>query len=192
MTKEDPTSDELIANVDGCQEAGGDQPPEREPQQATPEPEEEIAKYRESALRAHADLDNFRKRATREKEESIRYANASLLEKLLPMLDNFDLGLEAARSAGGSGALISGFEMVRRQLDEFLRTAGVEPILAEGSEFDPNWHEAMAMQPSSDIPEGVVIKQLRPGYKLRDRLLRPSGVIVSKGSASAGNARLSE
>lgn len=141
----------------------------------------EAAKFKDLALRARADLDNFRKRAAREKEESIRYANVSLIEKLLPVLDSFDLGLEAARSAVGSEAIVDGFEMVRRQLGDFLRESGVEIVDASDQTFDPNFHEAMGSEASDDVPEGTVIRQLRCGYKLRDRLLRPSGVVVSKG-----------
>jgi molecular chaperone GrpE len=144
-------------------------------------PGDEAAKYRELAMRAAADLDNFRKRTAREKADALRHANAALLTKLLPLIDNFDLGLEAARGAEGGTALVSGFEMVRHQLGDFLRDAGVEEIEAEGAAFDPNLHEALAGRTDGEVPEGVVLKQLRRGYRLGDRLLRPAGVVVSKG-----------
>jgi len=148
-----------------------------------PDPAEEAIKFRDIALRAQAELENFRKRMAREREESVRYANASLVERLLPILDSFDLGLEAAKGADGAAAVVSGFEMVRKQLDEFLSNSGVEKIDAVGQDFDPNIHDAMGSEESTEVPEGKIIRQLRAGYKLRDRLLRPASVFVSKGSA---------
>lgn len=141
----------------------------------------ELEQFRDLALRARADLENFRKRVAREKEDLARYANSSLLEKLLPVIDNFDLGLDAARATEAARPVVSGFEMVRRQLDEFLREQGVEPVAAEGQVFDPNLHDAMGNEPSAEIPEGAVTRQVRRGYKLRDRLLRPASVFVSSG-----------
>jgi molecular chaperone GrpE len=143
-------------------------------------PVEELEKYKDAALRARADLDNYRKRVAREKEEAIRYANNSLIEKLLPILDNFELGLEAARNASDAG-IVQGLEMVRKQLEDFLRENGVEIVSAAGDEFDPNLHEAVAHEPHSEVADGVVIRQLRRGFKLKDRLIRPASVVVSKG-----------
>ena len=93
---------------------------------------EELEKYKDAALRARADLDNYRKRVAREKEEAIRYANNSLIEKLLPILDNFELGLDAARNASDAAGIIQGLEMVRKQLEDFLRENGVEVVNAVG------------------------------------------------------------
>lgn len=146
----------------------------------------EVVRYKDLALRAQADFDNFRKRAAREKEEAIRYANNSLLERLLPILDNFELGLQAARQAAGGkdeSAILNGMSMVSKQLDDFLRDAGVTPIDATGEKFDPNLHEALGQEPSTEVPEGHVVRQLRRGYKLKDRLLRAANVFVSKGAA---------
>jgi molecular chaperone GrpE len=141
----------------------------------------ELEKYRDMALRSRAELDNYRKRVAREKEDAIRYANLSLLERILPVVDNFDLGLQAARSAEDAAAVVSGLDMVRKQLADFLRDQGVDTIDAEGKPFDPNLHEAMGSEASADVPEGSVVRQLRKGYKLKDRLLRPASVFVSSG-----------
>jgi len=141
----------------------------------------ELEKYRDLALRSRAELDNYRKRVAREKEDAIRYANLSLLERILPVVDNFDLGLQAARSAEDAAAVVSGLDMVRKQLADFLRDQGVDTIDAEGQPFDPNLHEAMGSEASSEVPEGSVVRQLRKGYKLKDRLLRPASVFVSNG-----------
>lgn len=155
-----------------------------------PSPEEEMTllknqaeQYRDQALRTAADLENYRKRMAREKEEIVRYANRSLLEKLLPILDNFELGLEAARTSADekAGEIVQGFTMVQRQLTDFLKENGVQSIDAEGAVFDPTLHEALGQEAHELLPEGNVIKQLRRGYRLAERLLRPASVIVSKG-----------
>lgn len=150
---------------------------------AVEDPAAEAAKYKDLYLRALADYDNSRKRAAREKDEAIKYANAALLEKLLPVLDNFELGLEAAKSATDAAAIAQGMAMVQKQLADFLLAHGVETIPAEGEAFDPAKHEAVAHEPHAEVPEGHVVRQLRRGYKLRDRLLRASTVTVSKGPA---------
>jgi molecular chaperone GrpE len=160
-------------------------PPEaadNEEQIASPEAlTAELEKYKDAALRARADLDNYRKRVVREKEDAIRYANNSLLESLLPILDNFELGLEAARNTPDAAGIIQGLQMVRKQLEDFLSDHGVEVVNAEGMPFDPNLHDAVAHEPNSSAKEGTVVRQLRKGFKLKDRLIRPATVIVSKG-----------
>lgn len=147
------------------------------------DPASEVEKFRDAALRARADLDNYRKRVAREKEDAIRYANASLLESLLPVLDNFELGLLAARNAPEAAGIVQGLEMVRKQLEDFLRDQGMEVVDATGAEFDPTVHDAVAQEASDDVPEGKIVRQMRKGYKLKERLLRPASVVVSKGPA---------
>lgn len=142
---------------------------------------EEVAKYRDMALRAHAELDNYRKRVAREKEESIRYANSNLLESLLPVLDNFQLGLDAAKTATDTKGILFGMEMVRKQMEDFLKDHGVEVLDATGQEFDPNLHDAVGHEASDEVEENKVLRQVRRGFKLKDRLIRPATVIVSKG-----------
>src|SRR5271165_7636851 len=142
----------------------------------------ELSKYKDVALRSVADLDNYRKRMAREKDDAIRYANTSFLERLIPILDNFDLGLQAAKGGGSQSAVIDGMTMVFKQLQEFLASCGVETIDATGEHFDPNLHEALAQEENAQVEEGVVIRQLRKGYKLKDRLIRPANVVVSKGA----------
>jgi molecular chaperone GrpE len=156
-----------------------------DPAPGAPEPnlQAEVERYRDQALRAAADLENYRKRMVREKEEAIRFANAGLLEKFLPILDNFELGLEAARgdaAAQGSKGIVDGFAMVHRQLGDFLVSSGLQPIDAVGQPFDPKFHEALGHETDAAHAEGVVLRQLRRGYRLADRLIRPSSVIVNK------------
>jgi len=141
----------------------------------------DLDRFRDLALRSQADFDNFKKRAAREKEDAIKYANSSLLERLVAILDNFELGLAAAKGEGESSPIYAGMSMVRKQLNDFLAENGLQPIDAEGQQFDPNLHEAIAHEPSDTVPEGKVVRQMRRGYKLKDRLLRPSTVVVSSG-----------
>jgi molecular chaperone GrpE len=140
------------------------------------------AEHWDRLLRTTADFDNFRKRAAREKQEAIKYANESLIEKLMPVLDSFDAALHATKTDDGemTRALQQGVEMVFQQFKQVLTDAGLEEVNAAGAVFDPNLHEAISLQESADVPDGNVLLQLRKGYKLRDRLLRPASVIVAK------------
>lgn len=140
----------------------------------------------ERLLRTTADFDNFKKRAAREKQEAIKFANESLIQRLLPILDTFDMALAAAQNAQGDAgqSLQTGVNMVLQQLKNVLAESGLEEIDAAGKPFDPNLHEAVSQRETTDAPEGQVIQQLRKGYKLRDRLLRPAGVVVAKQPAA--------
>jgi molecular chaperone GrpE len=142
----------------------------------------DLDRFRDLALRSQADFENYKKRSAREKEEAIKYANSSLLEKLIAIVDNFELGLEAARAEGEKSPVFSGMSMVLKQLMDFLTENGLQPIDATGQKFDPNLHEAIAHESSNEFPEGVVVRQTRRGYRMKDRLLRPSSVVVSSGS----------
>jgi molecular chaperone GrpE len=141
----------------------------------------DLDRFRDLALRSQADFENYKKRSAREKEDAIKYANASLLERLVTIVDNFKLGLEAARGESEQSPIYSGMTLVLKQLNDFLAENGLQAIEAEGKKFDPNLHEAIAHEPSEQFPEGTVIRQTRRGYRFKDRLLRPSSVVVSSG-----------
>ena len=153
--------------------------------QATPELdpweqiEAEVAKWKELSLRTAAEMDNLRKRTAREREDAVRYANQRLLEELLPVIDNFEMGMQAAAQDTTSMIYI-GMDMVRKQLNEFLSNQGVTEISTEG-QFDPNLHDAVS-QEASEQPEGSILRTTRRGFRLRDRLLRPASVVVSANS----------
>jgi molecular chaperone GrpE len=159
-------------------------PPEENNDDPTAGLQADLDRFRDLALRSQADFDNFKKRAAREKEEAIKYANSSLLERLITIVDNFELGLSAAKGEGVQSPIYSGMNMVLKQLTDFLADNGLQPIDAEGQNFDPNLHEAIAHEASESVPEGVVLRQMRRGYRLKDRLLRPSSVVVSSGKSS--------
>jgi len=136
----------------------------------------------ERLLRVTADFDNFRKRAARERQESLRFANEALLEKLIPVMDNFDMALAAAQSAPGevTQSLQTGINMIYQRFKQALTDSGLEEIDASGKLFDPNLHEAVSQRDEADVPEGQVVQQLRKGYKLRERLVRPASVIIAR------------
>jgi molecular chaperone GrpE len=141
----------------------------------------EAAKWKDIALRSQAELDNFRKRVARDREDDSKRVRAGLLEDLLPVVDNFEMGMIEVRKADPKSPIVIGMEMIERQLRDFLAGAGVEVVAAEGAKFDPHIHEAVGQEASAEIAEGLVIRQMRKGYKLRDRLLRAAMVVVSKG-----------
>src|SRR5438552_2861801 len=151
-----------------------------EAEDATASLQADLDRFRDLALRSQADFENYKKRAAREKEEAIKYANGSLLEKLVAIVDNFELGLEAAKGEGEQSPVYSGMTLVLKQLNDVVSENGFQPIEAEGKKFDPNLHEAIAHEPS-EFPEETVIRQTRRGYRFKDRLLRPARVIVSSG-----------
>lgn len=140
-------------------------------------------------LRLAADFDNFKKRAARERQDAIKFANAGLLEKLLPVMDHFEMALAAmAQPPNGDAAslqsLQAGINMVYQQLRNLLQEAGLEEIDAVGKPFDPTLHEAVAQEATNNAPEGQVVRQLRKGYRLKERLLRPASVVVAVPPAS--------
>jgi molecular chaperone GrpE len=131
-------------------------------------------------VRLTADFDNYKKRAARERQEAISFANENLLSRLVPVLDAFEMALAAASNDAAAKSLQAGVLMISNQLKSVLAEAGLEEIEAGGKPFDPNLHEAVTQQESTEVPEGQVIRQIRKGYKFRNRLLRPAGVVVAK------------
>ncbi|MFN4943601.1 MAG: nucleotide exchange factor GrpE [Akkermansiaceae bacterium] len=172
-----PTQD-----IPDSEEPAQDSPVSSTETQATPDLdpweqlEADVAKWKELSLRTAAEMDNLRKRTAREREDAVRYANQRLLEDLLPVIDNFEMGMHAAAQDTTSMIYI-GMDMVRKQLNEFLSSQGVTEIATDG-QFDPNLHDAVS-QEASEQPEGTIIRTSRRGFKLRDRLLRPASVVVS-------------
>ena len=150
------------------------------------EAQEAIAELNERIVRLTADFDNFRKRAQREKDEARQFANQGLLEKLLPVLDNFEMALTAVKDADPS--VRDGVQMILDQLLGVLKESGVEPVDAMGQPFDPNLHEALSQEETTEVEEGTVVQQVQRGYKLNDRLVRPARVVVAKAPGAAEEA----
>ena len=150
------------------------------------EAQEAIAELNERIVRLTADFDNFRKRAQREKDEARQFANQGLLEKLLPVLDNFEMALTAVKGADPS--VRDGVQMILDQLLGVLKESGVEPVDAMGQPFDPNLHDALSQGETTEVEEGTVVQQVQRGYKLNDRLVRPARVVVAKAPGVAEEA----
>jgi molecular chaperone GrpE len=133
-------------------------------------------------LRTTADFENFKKRAARERAEAAQAASVNWLQKLLPVLDNFEMALTAAQTAQGDklASFQSGVAMIQQQLKSVLAENGLEEVDATGKPFDPVWHEAVSQQETDSVPEDHVVQQLRKGYKTRDRLLRAASVVVAR------------
>lgn len=140
----------------------------------------QLSEANDRALRAHAELDNYRKRVQREIEDERRFAAQPLLVELLPVIDNVQRAIAAAEKSPEGRGLLEGFKMVARQLEDVLSRNGCKRIVAEGQPFDPHLHQAIAQQPSADVPPGTVLLVAQDGYQLHDRVIRPSHVIVSK------------
>jgi len=132
-------------------------------------------------LRTAAEFDNYRKRVDRERRELSDFVAADVLTELLPILDNLERALQAP-AGGDADAYRQGVEMIQRQVFDLLRKRGVKPIEAVGADFDPNYHQAVSHDISPDHREGEVIEELRRGYMLGERLLRPAMVKVAKAS----------
>ena len=135
-------------------------------------------------VRLAAEMDNIRRRHRQEQADQLQYANSELITKLLPVLDNFHRALDHAPEGveGPAEQLRSGLLMIVKQFEDILESEGVRPIETEGQFFDPNLHQAVTAEPSSDYEEGQVIAELQRGYTLHDRVLRPSLVKVSRNS----------
>lgn len=137
--------------------------------------DEKIDRY----LRAVAELDNQKKRAQREREEYIRFANASLLRELLPVLDNFDRALGAARASAEAQGFLAGVELIQRELLKVLEKFGATPYSAVGQPFDPERHEAVQRVLKPDAADMTVVEEIARGYLLNGRVLRPAIVVVA-------------
>jgi len=139
----------------------------------------EAEEHRDRYLRAAAEFDNARKRAAREREEYTRYANESLLREILPILDNFERALQAARGEPAAAAVTAGVELTQRELLRVLEKFGVTPFPSVGQPFDPERHEAIARVPAQGRPEDTVVDETARGYLLNGRVLRPAMVTVA-------------
>ena len=134
-------------------------------------------------IRAVADLENYRRRVTREKDELRQYAVSSLMEELVPVLDNVTLALAAARQQSDAKAIGDGVTLVLEQLKGTLARQGLKEVNPAGQKFDPNFHECISHQPDDKVAEEHVMQVVRTGYILNGRLVRPASVIVSSGPA---------
>jgi molecular chaperone GrpE len=159
----DETIDELERDFERADQAAG---------------EDETGKLRDALLRTRAEMDNLHKRSEREIEKTRRYAVEGLLRDLVPVIDSLDQGLESVADADGTAS--EGLSLTRRLLLDTLVRYGLTVVDPLGERFDPQWHEAMSMQPSQEDAPDTVISVLQKGYRLHDRVVRPARVIVAR------------
>jgi molecular chaperone GrpE len=144
------------------------------------EKEKELAEFKDKYLRALADADNARKRMRQQSEETVRLQRENLLRDLLPIVDNLERAVAAARGGGNGKPIVEGVEMVLRSMLDFLRGHGVTQLSVVGEPFDPQRHEAIAQVESSQHPPNTVLEEHHRGYQIGDRMLRPARVSVAK------------
>lgn len=145
---------------------------------------QEVREANDRALRAHAELENARKRWRRDLDDERKYAALPLVRDLLAVLDNLERAIEASQKAQASAELLDGVKMVAQMFEATLAQHGCVRIEAAGAAFDPGIHEAVAQEPNSQIPAGHVSRAMQAGYKLHDRVVRPAQVFVSTGPAN--------
>jgi molecular chaperone GrpE len=162
-------------------------PQHAEPEGDTPRPLEaeledlrrQLEDRQDKLLRALAETDNVRRRAQRDREEHLKYANESLIRDLLPVLDNLDRALAAGRGTAGAATVVEGVELIQRELLRVLEKNGLTRFSAVGQPFDPTRHEAIARIVSAEQPPNTVVAETAPGYMLQGRLLRAAMVAVA-------------
>jgi molecular chaperone GrpE len=174
-------SEEQLNALDAAMESKSNDEPTIEGLQA------QLADAEKRVLMAHADLDNFRRRTRRDQQDTLKYASLPLMGQILEALDNFDRAIEAHEKDPSGAGLLDGVKMVAQQISEALAEKGCKKIEAVGQPFDPNKHQAMQMQPSDEYDANIVMMDLRPGFELHDRVIRPSQVFVSTGPATQQN-----
>jgi molecular chaperone GrpE len=170
-------------------EAGssGESPPSSEASPAEELKSEELKSLNDKYLRLAAEFDNYKRLAQRDQRDQIRFGNEQLLKELLPVVDNLERAIKAAKDGGSGSSLVQGVDLTLKQLNGALGKFGVQSIPTVGQPFDPSGHQAVASVPSAQVPERHVVDEFQRGYRLHDRILRPAMVTVSKGAASSAS-----
>ncbi|TCI25682.1 nucleotide exchange factor GrpE [Exiguobacterium sp. SH5S4] len=145
-----------------------------------PDLQQEIEALKASELRIRADFDNFRRRTNEENAKRVKFASQAVIEKLIPLIDNFERALQVEASSDDAKQIQAGVDMIHRQLLDVLNAESVEVIEAVGQPFDPNYHQAVMQEPSDEFDSGIVTMELQKGYTLHGRVIRPSMVKVSE------------
>lgn len=148
---------------------------------------EEKEAFYDKYLRAGAELENTKKRLEKDKSDSIKYANTAIVLEFLPILDNLEIAERHIKEAKDFKAVQEGVDMIQAQIQHFLKDIGVEKITAVGEKFDPHRHEVVDVDETGDGDDDIIVKELKPGYRLNGALLRPALVKIAKKKPDAGN-----
>lgn len=176
MKKKNQNTDEVVeTKVESQEMPDGEVMEEIQETSEIDEKEKQIGELTDRLLRTQAEFENYRRRTQKEKEELGSYTKALLFAQLLPILDNF----ERALTSSEGDSFKQGIEMIYRQFTETLEKQGLAKIDAQDQVFDPQYHEAVMREVAEDVPEGMVLQELQPGYKLGDQVIRPAMVKVS-------------
>jgi molecular chaperone GrpE len=146
---------------------------------------EECKALNNKYLRLAAEFENYKRLSQRDQREQIRFGNEQLLKELLPVVDNMERAIKAARTNAGDSALVQGVELTLKQLSGILAKFGVQAVETTGQDFDPSAHQAVSYGPSNDVPANKVLDEFQKGYRLHDRILRAAMVSVSSGPAQS-------
>jgi molecular chaperone GrpE len=149
--------------------------------------DEELKSLNNKYLRLAAEFDNYKRLAQRDQRDQIRFGNEQLLKELLPVVDNLERAIKAAKDGPAAGGLVQGVDLTLKQLQGVLGKFGVQSIPTMGQPFDPSGHQAVATVSSTDVPDQHVVEEFQRGYRLHDRILRPAMVTVSSGTESGSN-----
>lgn len=170
------TNANTIESLDGATEAAGPSV-----QDELTGKIEECKALNDRYLRLAAEFENYKRLTQRDQREQIRFGNEQLLKELLPVVDNMERAIKAARANGSDSALVQGVELTLKQLSGILGKFGVQAIETAGQDFDPSAHQAVSYGPSNDVPANKVLDEFQKGYRLHDRILRAAMVSVSSG-----------
>ena len=143
-------------------------------------PEEKAQHFQDKYLRLAAEFENYKRRALRDQQDSIRFGNESLLKNLLPIIDNLERAIQCAKDAGTSGALLEGVELTHKQFLETVNKVGIRQISSAGMPFDPTMHQAVAQVEADGAAPNTIVEEFQKGYFLHERILRPAMVTVAK------------
>jgi molecular chaperone GrpE len=183
-TVEETAAEETAAEAETAEEAAGEESSSETPENKAPASVKEkaliekVTALEDKVKRQMAEFDNFRKRTTKEKDQMFSMGEKNVIEKMLPVVDNFERGLAAIPEEEKGGALASGMEMIYKQLYKQLEDLGVKPIEAVGKEFDPNFHNAVMQVASEEYESGYVAQEFLKGYTYHDTVIRHSMVGV--------------
>jgi molecular chaperone GrpE len=183
---DDELNPNTFDNLDSASSGSSSAFAEASPNQ-TAAKDEELKSLNDKYLRLAAEFDNYKRLAQRDQRDHIRFGNEQLLKELLPVVDNLERAIKAAKTNSSPEGLVQGVDLTLKQLQGVLGKFGVQSIPTMGQPFDPSGHQAVASVPSAQIPDQHVVEEFQRGYRLHDRILRPAMVTVSSGAESGSN-----